>query len=88
MLKGNKMLHTLELGHNLIGADGGVALAQGLDDNKFLVCLELQSNRIGAEGALEFARVLDADNIGKTGLSTLNIASNNIGDVGGSKVKS
>eukprot|EP00518_Triparma_eleuthera_P015329 CAMPEP_0197566338 /NCGR_PEP_ID=MMETSP1320-20131121/33685_1 /TAXON_ID=91990 /ORGANISM="Bolidomonas sp., Strain RCC2347" /LENGTH=457 /DNA_ID=CAMNT_0043128427 /DNA_START=77 /DNA_END=1447 /DNA_ORIENTATION=+ len=87
MLKDNKMLHTLELGHNIIGAEGGIALAQGLDENKFLVCLELQSNRIGAEGALEFARVLDEDNIGKTGLSTLNIACNSIGDVGGSKMQ-
>ena len=77
----------MELGHNIIGSDGGVALAKGLEENKFLVCLELQNNSIGAEGALEFARVLDKEKIGKTGLSTLNIACNNIGDVGGSMMQ-
>ncbi|GMH96822.1 hypothetical protein TrVE_jg14084 [Triparma verrucosa] len=86
-IKGNRMLHTLSLGYNLIGIEGGVALAKGLEKNKFLVCLELQSNSIGAAGALEFARVLDKEVIGKTGLSTLNLSCNNIGDVGGAKMQ-
>ena len=44
-LKKNRILHTLTLGYNLIGPDGGVNIAKALEGNKHLVALELPGNR-------------------------------------------
>ena len=85
MLYKNKTLDSLDLGFNIIGSQGGVALASTLSENRYLASLILQHNRIGSAAALKFSEVLSSDE--KKTMGTLDISNCNIGDAGGAAMQ-
>ena len=75
-LKGvfNRVLTTLHLNHNQIGAEGAITIAEALKVNAVLTTLFLFSNEIGDEGAKAIAQALKVNavlkNLRKASAST------------------
>jgi len=74
--RGRLQLESLHLGSNDIGPKGATLLAQAIPTTVKL--LGLEGNQIGDEGAASFASLLQVN----TSLISLDLASNDIGDLG------
>ena len=79
-LKGvfNRVMTTLYLGLNQIGADGAIAIVEALKVNAVVTTLFLSNNSIGDEDAKAIAEALKVNAV----LTKLYLRNNNLGDAG------
>ena len=74
----NRVLTTLRLDGNRIGAEGAKAIAEALKVNAVLTSVDLQLNSIGDDGAKAIAEALKVNAV----LTKLDLEYNSMGDAG------
>ncbi len=83
MLRYNKHLHTLKLGHNYLSTRGGITIIEALGANKSLTSLDLSENGLGPEVGLAISQVLTLQGCL---IQNLNLSNNKLGSRGVSAI--
>ena len=67
-LQVNTTIQSLDLSRNVLGEEGGIALAEGLHTNTSLTALSLRGNTLGTSAGIRIAAVLRTRQTGLTNL--------------------